>query len=299
MAKTIYPIEVIVVPTSRDCHSSKYAWKVPFCGQPNDKQHTYMPIYMYMCTSPMQSQLFISWLILFLLLLLLLIRKFTVRKISIIPQMQHLCQVRGSKHHSHYDWMSTGKVATWMYRCPLLVPLPGCHLVPVICYFSAVWLLSRFLFSWHSAGNRQVITCWLDVHWILWSVQKLREVFHLSLSLSFFSDNQDPISVFGGSLRLVKYSREFFLCWHKQVCFLCLDSLAIQVRSLVCSDVLLYHFVGLCVCCLCSDFLRAGATVVEHSLSILPFICLSKSLHWYPIFVKCTSLGPILDGIKM
>ena len=73
-----------------------------------------------------------------------------------------------------------------------------------------------------------------------------------------------------------------FLCWRHCCRGELLPSQTIQVRSLVCSDVALHHFVGLCVCCLCFDFPRAGATVVELILSILLFICLFNGIDCYP-----------------
>ena len=41
-----------------------------------------------------------------------------------------------------------GKASPRMYRCPLLVPLPGCHLVLLLCHFWAVLLLFGFLLSY-------------------------------------------------------------------------------------------------------------------------------------------------------
>ena len=149
-----------------------------------------------------------------------------------------------------------------MYRCLLLVPQLGCHQVLLLCHFEQYDCFPDFFFCMHITDDRQVVTGWSDVHWILrrWPVQKLLEVFHPSPSLSFLSNNRGTIFVFYGSIRFIKYSRERICVGayssHVVVvsCFLCLDSQAIQICSLVCSDVP-HYFVGLCECCVCSDFL--------------------------------------------
>ena len=172
-----------------------------------------------------------------------------------------------------------GKASPRMYRCPLLVPLPGCHLVLLLCHFSCMigFQISSFV------GTVQMISRSWQGGWIsTWSFGA--GLFRSSSKYStrlFLCPSSLTIEtlffVFYGSLWPTKYSIELY-CFgvdssHFAVvsCFICFDSSAIQVCSLICSAILFHHFVGLCVCCLCSDFLWAGATVVERNL----FFCSS------------------------
>ena len=81
---------------------------------------------------------------------------------------------------------------------------------------------------------------WLDVHWIIWRwcVQKLLEIFHTSLSLSFFSDNRGP--TYMGLSGLSDIPESFFSVGVNSSrveyvavvsCFLCDDSQTIQECS--------------------------------------------------------------------
>ena len=146
----------------------------------------------------------------------------------------------------------------------------------------------------HSTYDRQVVTSWMDIHWILWrrSDQKHLEIFDPSLSLSF-SDIWSRIFVFYGSHRLNIPAS--FLCWRKQFsfCFLCwaiscastgrLSKYAALLSALMFTFTI--SLASLCVCLLHVLWVSTNGcdTVVERRLSILPFIYLLKDLRCYSI----------------
>ena len=62
--------------------------------------------------------------------------------------MRYPSSIRSTLSFSPRSSWRAGKASPRMYRCPLLAPLQGCHLVLLLCHFLAVRLLSRFLLSW-------------------------------------------------------------------------------------------------------------------------------------------------------